>query len=197
MPTQVLTSDDLLTSGATATPFDDIDAVITLYEPRIFRFIFLSVRDRDLAQSLTQDTFYKAWAARASFRNDCSIPTWLTRIAINLLRDHTRTQRFRFWKKAGETAVDVSDIASHVPTPGSSAESRLIASEQVALIWQTVAELSGRQRDIFILRFVEDMELADIAETVGLPISTVKSHLYRALATIRSRHGAATSKDSL
>jgi RNA polymerase sigma-70 factor (ECF subfamily) len=196
MPINVMTSDDILTTAETTSSLDDIDAIITLYEPRIFRFILLSVRDRDLAQSLTQDTFYRAWAARASFRNDCSIPTWLTRIAINLLRDHVRTQRFRFWKKAAETAVDVSDIATHVPTPGSSAESRLIASEQVALIWETVAQLSGRQRNIFILRFVEDMELADIAETVGLPISTVKSHLYRALATIRSRH-TATAKDSL
>jgi RNA polymerase sigma-70 factor (ECF subfamily) len=196
MPIQALTSDQICNTEQTATPLDDIDAVISLYEPRIFRFLLLSVRDRDIAQSLTQDTFYRAWAARASFRSDCSIPTWLTRIAINLLRDHTRTQRFRFWKRAGETAVDISDVASHIPNPGTSAESRLIASEQVALIWQTVAQLSERQRSIFILRFVEDMELADIAETINLPISTVKSHLYRALATIRARHNTST-KDAL
>lgn len=196
MPIQALTSDQICNTGRTATPLDDIDAVISLYEPRIFRFLLLSVRDRDIAQSLTQDTFYRAWAARASFRSDCSIPTWLTRIAINLLRDHTRTQRFRFWKRAHETAVDISDVASHIPNPGTSAESRLIASEQVALIWQTVAQLSERQRSIFILRFVEDMELADIAETISLPISTVKSHLYRALATIRARHNTST-KDAL
>ena len=187
---------DILTSGnlceASATPLDDIETLLALYEQRIFRFLLLSIRDRDVAHSLTQDTFYRAWAARASFRNDCSIPTWLTRIAINLLRDYTRTQRFRFWKRAADTAVDLSDVSARLRTPGSSAESRMIASEQVQLIWQTVACLSERQRTIFVLRFVEDLELAEIATIVNLPISTVKSHLYRALASVRAQHQNAT-----
>jgi RNA polymerase sigma-70 factor (ECF subfamily) len=193
MTSDILTSGNLCESNpAPATPLDDIESILELYEQRIFRFLLLSIRDRDVAHSLTQDTFYRAWAARASFRNDCSIPTWLTRIAINLLRDHTRTQRFRFWKRAAETAVDLSDISAHLPTPGSSTESRMIASEQVELIWQTVARLSERQRTIFVLRFVEDMELAEIADIVNLPISTVKSHLYRALASVRAQHQSAT-----
>jgi RNA polymerase sigma-70 factor (ECF subfamily) len=177
MTSDILTSGNLCEANpATATPLDDIETIV--------------------AHSLTQDTFYKAWAARAAFRNDCSIPTWLTRIAINLLRDHTRTQRFRFWKHAAETAVDLSDISAHFPTPGSTTESRMIASEQVQLIWQTVAHLSDRQRTIFVLRFVEDLELAEIATVVNLPISTVKSHLYRALASVRAQHQSAT-KDLL
>ena len=193
MTSDILTSGNLCEANqATASPLDDIETILSLYEQRIFRFLLLSIRDRDVAHSLTQDTFYRAWAARASFRNDCSIPTWLTRIAINLLRDHVRTQRFRFWKKAAETAVDVSDVSGHLPTPGTSTESRMIASEQVALIWQTVAKLSERQRTIFVLRFVEDLELAEIATIVDLPVSTVKSHLYRALASVRAQHQSAT-----
>jgi RNA polymerase sigma-70 factor, ECF subfamily len=193
MTSDILTSGNLCEANqATASPLDDIETVLELYEQRIFRFLLLSIRDRDVAHSLTQDTFYRAWAARASFRNDCSIPTWLTRIAINLLRDYTRTQRFRFWKRAAETAVDLSDVSGHLPTPGTSTESRMIASEQVALIWQTVAKLSERQRTIFVLRFVEDLELAEIATIVNLPISTVKSHLYRALASVRAQHHSAT-----
>ena len=192
MTSDILTSGNLCEANqATASPLDDIETVLALYEQRIFRFLLLSIRDRDVAHSLTQDTFYRAWAARASFRNDCSIPTWLTRIAINLLRDYTRTQRFRFWKRAAETAVDLSDVSGHLPTPGTSTESRMIASEQVALIWQTVAKLSERQRTIFVLRFVEDLELAEIATIVNLPISTVKSHLYRALASVRAQHHSA------
>ncbi len=193
MTSDILTSGNLCEANpATATPLDDIESILELYEQRIFRFLLLSIRDRDVALSLTQDTFYRAWASRASFRNDCSIPTWLTRIAINLLRDHTRTQRFRFWKRAAENAVDLSDISTHLPTPGSSTESRMIASEQVELIWQTVAKLSERQRTIFVLRFVEDLELGEIAGIVSLPISTVKSHLYRALASVRAQHHNAT-----
>ncbi len=177
-----------------ATPFDDLESVVATYEQRIFRFLLVSLRDRDVAQSLTQDTFLRAWASRASFRGDCAIFTWLMRIAVNLVRDHTRTNRFRFWKRANANAVDVAEVAQHIPHLESSLESRMIASEQMSLIWESVAELSARQRDIFLLRFVEDLGLSEIAAVTHLPISTVKSHLYRALATIRARHADQTKE---
>ena len=203
MPSQALSTDSLTITRQTniapqtsATSLDDMDSIVATYEQRIFRFHLVSIRDRDVAQTLTQDTFVRAWSARNSFRGDCSIQTWLMRIALNLVRDHTRTDRFRFWKRVSDTAVDVSDISSHVPHRDSSLESRLIASEQMTLVWQSVAELSERQRSIFLLRFLEELELSEIASITGLPISTVKTHLYRALATIRARHNSSL-KDSL
>ena len=196
MPSYTLSSASLRLPQAPATPFDDIDSVVAQHEQRIFRFLLAATRDADAAQSLTQDTFLRAWAARASFRGECSVITWLMRIAVNLLRDHTRTERFRFWKRAATTSVDVADPTIHLSHPGSSVESRLIASEQLALVWDSVAKLSSRQRNVFILRFVEEMDLSEIAVVTGLPMSTVKSHLYRALATIRNRHNVA-NQDSL
>ncbi len=165
-----------------------IEALYALHGQRIFRFLLMQVRDRDAAQSLTQDTFVRAWGARENFRGECSAATWLTRIALNLVRDHTRTNRFRFWKRAAETAVDAADMATHLPHPASSTEADLIARQQLELVWATVGMLSERQRTVFLLRFVEEMELADIAELTGLPISTVKTHLYRALAAVRGQH---------
>lgn len=198
MSTRAVTTDSTsVTDHAPATPLDDMTSIVATYEQRIFRFHLISIRDRDLAQSLTQDTFVRAWSARDSFRGDCSIATWLMRIALNLIRDHTRTDRFRFWKRVSKTAVDVSDISSHVPHRDSSLELRLIAREQMALVWESVAKLSERQRNVFLLRFLEELELSEIASITGLPISTVKTHLYRALATIRARHNAETHKDSL
>jgi len=178
-----------------ATPFDDLESVVATYEQRVFRFMLVSLRDRDAAQSLTQDTFLRAWMARSSFRGDCAIFTWLMRIAVNLIRDHTRTNRFRFWKRADANSVDVSEVAQHIPHLESSLESRMIANEQMAIVWESVAALSNRQRDIFLLRFVEDLNLSEIAAITNLPISTVKSHLYRALAILRARHTAGILPD--
>lgn len=172
----------------TAAPLESTEALHALYGPRIFRFLLANLRDRDLAQTLTQDTFVRAWAAREQFRGECAPATWLTRIALNLLRDHTRTHRFRFWQRAARTAVDAQTLAAHLPHPASSTESTLIAHQQLALIWQTLPTLSERQRTIFLLRFVEELELPEIAHITGLPLSTVKTHLYRALATIRAQH---------
>jgi RNA polymerase sigma-70 factor (ECF subfamily) len=84
--------------------------------------------------------------------------------------------------------VDATDVAPFLPNLDSPPDSRMIASEQMSLIWKTVDDLSPRQRSVFLLRFVEEMELPEIAEATGLPLSTVKSHLYRALATVRTRH---------
>jgi RNA polymerase sigma-70 factor (ECF subfamily) len=56
-------------------------------------------------------------------------------------------------------------------------------------VWRAVEELSRQQRTVFLLRFVEEMELAEIAETTGMNTSTVKSHLYRALRVVRDRVG--------
>jgi RNA polymerase sigma-70 factor (ECF subfamily) len=197
MPSQAIISERLpdTQQQAVATPLDDMDSIVAMYEQRIFRFHLVSIRDRDVAQSLTQDTFLRAWNARSTFRGDCAISTWLMRIALNLVRDHTRTDRFRFWKRVSETAVDVSDISSHVPHRDSSLESRLIAHEQLALVWESVAQLSERQRNVFLLRFLDELELSEIATITGLPVSTVKTHLYRALATIRARHNATHKED--
>lgn len=175
-------------SLAPTSTLASIDTLHTLYGQRIFRFLLASSRDRDLAETLTQETFLRAWTARDQFRGDCSAITWLTRIALNLIRDHTRTNRFRFWKQIAQTAVQADDLAAHLPDAGSSTESALIAHQQLALIWDTVATLSERQRTVFLLRFVEELELADISFATGLPVSTVKTHLYRALAIVRARH---------
>ena len=181
-------SDLSLAANEVSTPLDDLETVVALYQARVFRFLLITLRDRDAAETLTQETFFRAWTARTSFRTDCSLATWLTRIALNLARDHTRTGRFRFWKHV--PLVDVSDVAASVANHESSAESRLLAHERLALIWDTVASLSLRQRTIFLLRFVEEMDIPEIATVTGLPVGTVKSHLYRALAIVRSRHSS-------
>ena len=170
------------------TQLDDLDSIVALYQPRIFRFLLATLRDRDAAETLTQETFLRAWSARDSFRADCSISTWLIRIALNLARDHTRTGRFRFWQRINTSAVDVADVAASVPSRDSSAEAHLIARQQVALIWQTVDGLSARQRTVFLLRFLEEMEIHEIAAATGMPLGTVKSHLYRALSVVRAKH---------
>lgn len=190
-PEQILTFSSAIPlqhSSAEGTVLDDLQTIVGLYEARVFRFLLSNLRDRDAAETLTQETFLKAWNARGSFRSDCSVSTWLLRIALNLARDHTRTNRFRFWKKAAATAVDASDVASSLPSREVTPEAHLLAREQVKRIWETVAGLSERQRSVFLLRFQEELEIPEIAQVTGLPVGTVKSHLYRALAAVRANH---------
>jgi RNA polymerase sigma-70 factor (ECF subfamily) len=168
----------------------DFDEVVRLYRPRIFRYLMASLADRDVAESLTQDCFLKAYNARHQFRGESSLSTWLTRIALNLIRDHLRSRRMRFWQKTRDTAVDVVDISDWIPDGASSPEAICLQQERVKEVWQAVEKLSRQQRNVFLLRFVEEMELSEIAESTGMNTSTVKSHLYRALRIVREHAGA-------
>jgi RNA polymerase sigma-70 factor (ECF subfamily) len=169
---------------------ENIDALIRLYKAKVFRFVAFSVADRDAADSITQDCFLKAHLTRHQFRGDCSISTWLMRIAFNLVRDHTKSQKFRFWKNAAATAIDAQDVSQHLASGTSSAEAQVIARERVEIVHQTLQKLSDRQRSVFVMRFVEEMELADIAMASGMSLATVKTHLYRAVGAVRERLGA-------
>jgi RNA polymerase sigma-70 factor (ECF subfamily) len=170
---------------------DDIDALVRAYKPRVFRFVAFSISDRDAAESITQDCLLKAHLTRTQFRGDCSIGTWLMRIAFNLLRDHTKSQKFRFWKSASASAIDASEVSQYLPSGATSAEAQLIARERVQMVYQALRELSGKQRSIFLMRFVEEMDLCEIAAITGTTVPTVKTHLYRAVGAIRARLGAA------
>lgn len=169
----------------------DFDEVVRVYRPRILRFLLSSLTDRDAAESLTQECFMKAWSARHQFRGDSSLSTWLTRIAVNLMRDHLRSRSLRFWQKTRGSALDVMDISDWVPDGRGTPESLAVARDRVAAVWEAVRDLSAQQRTVFVLRFVEELELDEIAVTIGMNLSTVKSHLYRALAIIRERMGGA------
>jgi len=179
-----------LAGEASISELEDIDALIRLYKPKVFRLVAFSVADRDAAESITQDCFLKAHLTKDQFRGDCSISTWLMRIAFNLVRDHTKSQKFRFWKNASATAVDAHDVSQHLPSGASSAEAQLIAKERVEMVHQTLQELSDKQRSVFVMRFVEEMDLPAIAAVTGMSLPTVKTHLYRAVGAVRARLGA-------
>src|SRR5512145_2783041 len=83
-----------------ALEIEDFERLVEQYRTRVLRFVFASVRDMDLAETLTQDCFWKVYKHRKAFRGQCSMQSWLMKIAINLIRDHARSRRFQFWRKA-------------------------------------------------------------------------------------------------
>jgi len=166
-----------------------VEEWMRLYRGRVFRYILFATRDEDVAESLTQDCFLRAHTAQATFRGECAMSTWLMRIAVNLVRDHQRNMKLRFWKRAA--MLDASEMSDRLPDMKSSTEHRLIARERVATVWRAVETLSERQRNIFLLRFVEELELPEIAEAMQLNLNTVKSHLYRALNAVKQQVGEA------
>jgi RNA polymerase sigma-70 factor (ECF subfamily) len=168
---------------------EEFTAVVARHRARIFRFLLSSTRDVDLAETLTQECFLKAHRNWASFRGESTALTWLIRIAINLQKDHWRNRRVQFWKHARTNAMDVNEAGEWLPSGERSAEQMMLARERVRQVSKVVEKLSERQRTVFLLRFVEEMELGEIARATGLSDGTVKAHLSRAVSRVRAEVG--------
>jgi RNA polymerase sigma-70 factor, ECF subfamily len=168
---------------------DDIDTLVRTYRARLLRFVAFSVGDADVAESIVQDTFLKAWSARASFRGDCSTSSWLTSIALNLVRDHQRIRKFQFWRKAESTAVDIVDAAGFLPSSEKSPEEQIMVRERAKEVAAVLQQLSLKQRAVFLMRFQEEMDVAEIAVAISMPVNTVKTHLHRAIRAVRESLG--------
>jgi RNA polymerase sigma-70 factor (ECF subfamily) len=171
--------------GPCAGGLEDFDALVLLHRPRIFRFLLASLRNRETAENLTQDCFMRAYKARDQFRGGSSLATWLMHIAANLVRDHETNRRLQFWKRQLRSDVELNDVSDWIPDRQKSPEALALAKEQVDAIWKAAASLPERQRTVFLLRFVEDMDLLEIAAVTGMKEGTVKTHLFRAVQAVR------------
>ena len=165
----------------------DFDRVVQIYWTRIFRFVLASVRDADAAETLTQDCFWRAYRGRDRFRGDSSVNTWLLRIAVNLVRDYGRNRRIQFWRRTFSSSINTQDISAWIPDRDVTPEAKTVIKEQVQAVWAATVALPERQRTVFLLRFVEDMELLEIAAATGLTEGAVKVHLFRAVQSVRKR----------
>src|SRR5207249_978318 len=111
----------------------------------------------------------------------CRIETWLLRIAVNLVRDHGKSRRTSFWKRlVGLEDRSTNDEPREFATPQPSPERVLLAREQLQSILNAVSSLPTQQRSVFLLRFAEEMSLAQIADVLDVKVGTVKAQLARA-----------------
>ncbi len=168
---------------------EEFDAIVRAHQQRIYRVLVGLVRDTDAADTLTQECFLRAYQNRKGFRGESSIGTWLVRIAINLATDHARNRRTAFWRRlfGGADADATAHAASALLYPGPSPERQLAVREELRAVWSAVESLPPQQRAAFVLRFAEQLTLAEVAEAMALEVGTVKAHLARALGAVRKR----------
>ena len=178
-----------VTGEPTLTELNDIEALDRIYRSRLLRFVAYSTGDPDLAETIVQDCLLKAYNSRDNFRGDCAVYTWLAHIALNLVRDHQRTRKFQFWRKVHSTAPDISEMSSLLPSHESSPESQMLACERAQQVSAALETLSLKQRTVFLMRFIEEMDLQEICQATGMQISTVKTHLHRAVKAVRFKLG--------
>lgn len=169
--------------------------LVRRYQDRVFRFILRMSGTRDEAMDLTQETFMKAYLALPGWRPEARFGTWLFQIARNATLDVLRRRQCVEFvpldaELCAETAIEPRDAA---PLP----EEQLSDRQRIGLLERALRELPAEQREILLLRELEDMSYAEIAATLGINEGTVKSRLARAriAALAHYRHHAGESPD--
>lgn len=159
---------------------ESFEILVRRHQKTTFNLIYRFVGDYDEATETAQEVFLSAYKSIQQFRGDASFSTWLYRIAFN----HASTRRESLHNKLKrEVALDDTVIlVDGGADPAASAERREIQQ----CVQQALNRLDRDDAQIILLRDLQDVRYEDIAETLDLPVGTVKSRLHRARQALRA-----------
>jgi RNA polymerase sigma-70 factor, ECF subfamily len=163
--------------------------LIRRYERPVFSLIFRMVRDRELSEDLSQETFIKVLNHIDRYRPEFKFSSWLFKIANNLAIDHLRRRQIDTISMSGsphaESAEALEATSFEIASQQESALEELASREVGTAIEQAIAALRPEYRSCIMLRHVEGRSYEEIAATLDLPLGTVKTYIHRARHELR------------
>ena len=163
--------------------------LIRRYERPIFALLFRMVRDRELAEDLSQETFIKALNAIESYRPEFKFSSWIFKIANNAAIDHLRRRELDTLSLDGsphaETPEAMQATALQIGARQESPLDTVEAKELGGAIEIAIGRLRPEYRSCILLRHVEGRAYEEIAEMLDLPLGTVKTYIHRARNELR------------
>ena len=163
--------------------------IVERYRRPLFNFILRSVGDRDRSEELLQDVFVRVVEKSGDFKGDSKLSTWLYTIARNLCIDLSRKMVFRRHKSldatTGGDGADGPTLGERVPASTHFADRETIGKQLGVKLAAAVEALPDDQREVFLMREVQQMAFKEIADVVGAPENTVKSRMRYALLRLQ------------
>lgn len=164
---------------------ESFDVIVRSSRTAVFHYLYRMVRNQEIAEDLTQETFLRAYRGRTLYKPVARFETWLYRIATNVAINHLRAQRLYRHNITGHSAAFLS-CCREAPDPRPNAEIVLARDERRQKVRAAVACLPERQRFAVLLHKYHGMDYDDIANTLGCSLQAVKSLLFRAYERLRS-----------
>lgn len=160
-----------------------LDRLIEEYQHRLIRYLLFLSGNREVAEDLFQETWIRVLVRGAQFDGRSRFDTWLFTIARNLVIDLSRKRTMASLDEMSETGDNERpfEVADDDPSPFQQFQS----GEDRAEVHQVLVGLEANSREVLVLRFYEELSLEEIARITRAPLSTVKSRLYRGLASIK------------
>jgi RNA polymerase sigma-70 factor (ECF subfamily) len=157
------------------------DTLLGRWDVKIRGAIYRLVGPNEDVRDLCQETFLKAYRGLGGFKKEARFSSWLYQIAVNACRDRQRRRR-------GRTLVSLDELdTSDVRLPAASAIEVVEGRDLSRLVAAAVEALPAEQREVIVLKEYEGLTFVEIADALDLPISTVKTRLYRGLGQLRQR----------
>jgi RNA polymerase sigma-70 factor (ECF subfamily) len=150
---------------------------VQTWQQAVYRLALSILDDSDDADDATQEVFVAALRALESFRGNSSFKTWLFSITVNVCRN--RLQRAKSRGRLHQILQSLFMQNQAHP------ENEAMQNESDSALWQAIHTLDDKQRIPIILRYYHDLPVAEIAETLGVPIGTVHSRLNHAREKLR------------
>ena len=177
--------DNELAIAAQSGDRDAYAELVRRHQDRIYRVAYRVTGDREAAFDVAQDVFVKAYQSLARWRPTGSFPSWLLRMASNAAIDHVRKRtRHRPDRLADE--VRRRPRARHWLGDGDEVTAREVRRREIdERVGEALEALSPTQRQVFVLRHYEGMQMAEIATVLESSEGSVKVHLFRALRKLR------------
>jgi len=143
----------------------------------LVRMVRLFVDDRNAAEDMVQEAFLRLLDALPRIRQPERAAAYLRSIVLNLARDHNRR--------------GLVSLRHRLPTDESSASivDKIVLREDQKQVIDALGSLPRRQRDCLVLKYYTELPVTEIAETLGLSVNTVKTHLRRGMSELGKRLG--------
>lgn len=153
------------------------EGLVRQHESIAFRTAYLITRDSQDAADVVQDSFVRAFRAIGSFRLDKPFRPWLLRIVTNQSLNRVRASQ----RRANATQRFIRDASSSEPSP----DDALARREQAERLLEALRQLAFDEQILITLRYLLEMPESEVAETLAIPLGTVKSRLHRTLGNLR------------
>jgi len=154
--------------------------LLSKYRNQIYSLILKIVHNSEEVEDLVQESFSKAFNSIANFNKEYAFSTWLYRIATNSSIDYLRKRRLKTFSI--DNPIKSKDDEYYVEIPDSREEpgKNVMQSQRDQLVRDAIAQLPSKYRVVIEMRHLQELAYEEIAEELGLPLGTVKAHIFRA-----------------
>jgi RNA polymerase sigma-70 factor, ECF subfamily len=164
--------------------------LLELHRDRVFNITYRMLGNRSEAEDVSQEVFITVFKTIDSFRGDSKFSTWLYRVAVNHTKNRIKYLARRHDKKRDELderSAETNSATSGSPARAAQPDKALASAQMEKLMQEAIASLDEDQREVVVLRDIEDLSIEEICEITGLPDGTVKSRLHRARLVLRKK----------